>query len=68
VFADEATSALDEASEKVMYQKLLNLVREEGGGLVSIAHRASVANYHDSTWQFEPAPEGSSAKFVLVTQ
>ena len=68
VFADEATSALDEASEKVMYQKLLNLVREEGGGLVSIAHRASVANYHDNTWQFEPAPEGSSAKFVLVTQ
>ena len=68
VFADEATSALDEASEKVMYQKLLNLVREEGGGLVSIAHRASVANYHDNTWQFEPAPEGTSAKFVLVTQ
>ncbi|WP_281812515.1 ABC transporter ATP-binding protein/permease [Limnohabitans sp. MORI2] len=68
VFADEATSALDEATEKVLYEKLLKMVREEGGGLVSIAHRASVASYHDSTWQFEPAPEGSSAKFVLVTQ
>jgi putative ATP-binding cassette transporter len=68
VFADEATSALDEATEKVVYEKLLTMVREEGGGLVSIAHRASVANYHDSTWQFEPAPEGSTARFVLVTE
>ncbi len=68
VFADEATSALDEATEKVLYEKLRTLVREEGGGLVSIAHRASVANYHDSTWQFEPAPEGGTAKFVLVTE
>ncbi len=68
VFADEATSALDEASEKLLYEKLLTMVREEGGGLVSIAHRASVTNYHDSTWQFEPLPEGGAAKFVLVTQ
>jgi putative ATP-binding cassette transporter len=68
VFADEATSALDEATEKVLYQKLLTMVREEGGGLVSIAHRASVASYHDSTWQFEPAPEGSPAKFTLIAE
>jgi putative ATP-binding cassette transporter len=68
VFADEATSALDEATEKVLYEKLHTLVREEGGGLVSIAHRASVTNYHDITWQFEPAPEGSSAKYVLTAQ
>ncbi|PQA84768.1 ABC transporter ATP-binding protein [Limnohabitans sp. TS-CS-82] len=67
VFADEATSALDEAAEKTLYEKLLTMVREEGGGLVSIAHRASVASYHDTVWQFVPAPEGSAAKFILNT-
>lgn len=68
VFADEATSALDEAAEKALYEKLLTMVREEGGGLVSIAHRPSVASHHETVWQFAPAPEGSAAKFVLVTQ
>ena len=67
VFADEATSALDEAAEKVLYEKLRTLVREEGGSLVSIAHRPGVADYHDTQWTFEPAPEGSVAKFVLAT-
>jgi putative ATP-binding cassette transporter len=66
VFADEATSALDEAAEKTLYEKLLTMVREEGGGLVSIAHRPSVASHHETVWQFVPAPEGSTAKFVLV--
>jgi putative ATP-binding cassette transporter len=68
VFADEATSALDEAAEKTLYEKLLTLVREEGGGLVSIAHRPAVASYHDTVWQFVPAPEGGVAKFLLVTE
>jgi putative ATP-binding cassette transporter len=68
VFADEATSALDEAAEKALYEKLLTMVREEGGGLVSIAHRPSVASHHETVWQFAPAPEGSAAKFVLVAQ
>jgi putative ATP-binding cassette transporter len=68
VFADEATSALDEATEKALYEKLLTMVREEGGGLVSIAHRPSVASHHETVWQFVPAPEGSAAKFVLVAQ
>ena len=68
IFADEVTSALDEAAEKVLYEKLLTMVREEGGGLVSIAHRPSVASHHDTVWQFAPAPEGSRAKFVLVSE
>ena len=68
IFADEATSALDEAAEKTLYDKLLTMVREEGGGLVSIAHRPSVASHHDTVWQFVPAPEGSRAKFVLVAE
>jgi putative ATP-binding cassette transporter len=68
VFADEATSALDEAAEKMLYEKLLTMVREEGGGLVSIAHRPSVASHHETVWQFVPTPEGSTAKFVLVAE
>lgn len=68
VFADEATSALDEAAEKTLYEKLLTLVREEGGSVVSIAHRPSVASYHDTVWQFNPTPEGSTAKFALTKQ
>jgi putative ATP-binding cassette transporter len=68
VFADEATSALDEAAEKTLYEKLLTMVREEGGGLVSIAHRPSVASHHETVWQFVPAPEGSAAKFVLIAE
>ena len=68
VFADEATSALDEAAEKTLYEKLLTMVREEGGGLVSIAHRPSVASHHEIIWQFVPTKEGSTAKFVLVAE
>jgi putative ATP-binding cassette transporter len=68
IFADEATSALDEAAEKTLYDKLLAMVREASGGLVSIAHRPSVANHHETVWEFVPAPEGSPAKFVLVAK
>ena len=39
----------------------------QGITIGTIAHRASVANYHDTVWQFVPAPEGSTAKFALVT-
>ena len=68
VFADEATSALDEVAEKTLYDKLLTMVREEGGGLVSIAHRPSVASHHEKVWRFVPAHEGNTAKFVLVAE
>jgi putative ATP-binding cassette transporter len=68
VFADEATSALDEAAEKTLYEKLLTMVREEGGGLVSVAHRPSVASHHETVWQFMPSPEGCTAKFILIAE
>jgi hypothetical protein len=44
------------------------MVREEGGGLVSIAHRPSVASHHETVWQFVATPDGSAAKFVLVAE
>ncbi|MEY4755922.1 MAG: hypothetical protein RJA34_820 [Pseudomonadota bacterium] len=63
VFADEATSALDEASERTLYGRLVDMVRKRQGALVSIAHRPSVAAFHDQRWTLEPEPEGSAARY-----
>ena len=65
VFADEATSALDEASEKVIYERLLLMVIRQGGALVSVAHRPSVAAYHQRLWQLVNVSEGSIKSHVL---
>ena len=68
VFADEATSALDEATESLLYQRLLALVAEQGGGLVSIGHRPALAAFHDSQWLLQAQPAGSQAAFSLKAQ
>ena len=65
VFADEATSALDEASEKVIYERLLAMVKNHNGALVSVAHRPSVAAYHQRLWQLVNASEGSTKSYVM---
>ena len=65
VFADEATSALDAAAETTLYQRLLALVAERQGGLVSIAHRPSVAAFHTRQWVLVPQPQGEAARFTL---
>ncbi|MEY4317346.1 MAG: hypothetical protein RI902_1154 [Pseudomonadota bacterium] len=54
VFADEITSALDASAEQALYEKLLQLVREQQGALVSIAHRPGVAAFHQQQWVFTP--------------
>ena len=66
VFADEATSALDEALEQAMYKKLLAMVSANNGALVSVAHRPSVAAFHNQQWVFEVAPADSAAKYVVT--
>ena len=68
IFADEATSALDETAEKSVYEKLLAHVKAVGGGLVSIAHRPNVAAFHNQLWELEKTPEGSDARYGLVTR
>jgi putative ATP-binding cassette transporter len=50
LFADEATSALDEAAEKTLYERLRAMTAAENGALISIAHRPSVATFHDRSW------------------
>jgi len=66
VFADEATSALDEALEQAMYKKLLAMISANNGALVSVAHRPSVAAFHNQQWVFEVAPADSAAKYVVT--
>jgi vitamin B12/bleomycin/antimicrobial peptide transport system ATP-binding/permease protein len=65
VFADEATSALDPATEEVLYQRLVDLVTRRGGGLVSIAHRPSLAAFHTRQWVLKAQPAHASALYAL---
>ncbi len=59
IFADEATSALDDAAEQALYSKLQAHVQAVHGGMVSIAHRPSVAAFHN--WQWTLVPQGTDA-------
>ena len=63
VFADEATSALDDAAQAAVYGKLVAMTTERGGGMVSIAHRDSLAAFHTRSWALERATDGVG--FVL---
>ena len=63
MFADEASSALDPLAEATLYQRLIELVKRTGGGLVSIAHRPSVAAFHGHSWTLVPEPAGSPARY-----
>jgi putative ATP-binding cassette transporter len=65
IFADEATSALDEAAETLLYTKLQTQVRAAGGGMVSIAHRPSVAAFHNTLWELKKQPEGSTGLYTI---
>ncbi len=65
VFADEATSALDEEAEQALYRKLMALVKEGNGAIVSIAHRQTVATYHSHTWTLEKRSDETVARFEL---
>ena len=66
IFADEATSALDEAAEKTLYGKLQAHIATARGGMVSIAHRPSVAAFHNRLWTLHALPAGASAKYQLT--
>jgi putative ATP-binding cassette transporter len=65
VFADEATSALDEAAENTLYERLLALVHNAQGAIISIAHRPAVGKFHTTRWQLEKQPDGAAALYQL---
>jgi putative ATP-binding cassette transporter len=66
IFADEATSALDLPSEALIYQRLLAHIEQVQGAIISIAHRPSVAAFHQQFWTLERQADGASAQFKLV--
>jgi putative ATP-binding cassette transporter len=53
LFLDEATSALDEETEAAMYE--LVLAHLPRAAIVSIAHRSTVAAFHQHRLQYRPA-------------
>jgi putative ATP-binding cassette transporter len=65
IFADEATSALDEAAESSVYKRLLALVQHAGGAIISIAHKPSVAVFHQQRWTLIKQPDGAPALYKL---
>ena len=67
LFVDEATSALDEAAERMVYERLQALVTSQNGALVSIAHRPTVAAFHDRHWELEPGA-ADGARFTLAAR
>jgi putative ATP-binding cassette transporter len=50
LFLDEATSALDTETEEILYSLVLQELPQ--ALLISIAHRETVAKYHQIRWQF----------------
>lgn len=58
LFLDEATSALDDETEQLMYRLLIEELPQVT--LVSIAHRNSVAKYHQTCWRFIRTENGTS--------
>ena len=65
ILADEATSALDEPAEKALYEKLQAHVAAVHGGMVSIAHRPSVAAFHNRQWTLEKLPGDAASSYRL---
>jgi putative ATP-binding cassette transporter len=67
VFADEATSALDASAEDTVYKRLVALVQSRHGAIISIAHRPSVAAFHDQRWTLERQPDGAPAQYQVTS-
>jgi putative ATP-binding cassette transporter len=61
LFADEATSALDVETENTLYKRLLAGVLLAKGAIISIAHRPSVAAFHNTMWTLEKSTANSAA-------
>ncbi len=67
VFADEATSALDEATQTLLYERLKVMVSANNGTLITIAHRPSLAVFHEKRWKVEHPDGKTSGLFILKT-
>ncbi|MEY4979649.1 MAG: hypothetical protein RLZZ352_1919 [Pseudomonadota bacterium] len=64
LFVDEATSALDASAEATLYERLKTVVLRENGALVSIAHRPTVAAFHQQCWRVV-AGSGTGSRYQV---
>ena len=58
LFLDEATSALDEDTERAMYQLMVQQLPQ--AAIVSIAHRSTVAAFHQRRLRYLPQDEAAA--------
>jgi putative ATP-binding cassette transporter len=65
VLADEATAALDAQAEHTLYQRLMDMVKRRGGGIVSIAHRPALEAFHQRRWEVRKQPGEGGAQYQL---
>lgn len=56
LFLDEATSALDEAAQHHLHELLVQRLPKTG--IVSVGHRAALAQFHDSVLELKPDAQG----------
>jgi vitamin B12/bleomycin/antimicrobial peptide transport system ATP-binding/permease protein len=70
IFADEATSALDVEAENTLYKRLVAGVLIAKGAIISIAHRPSVAAFHNTTWTLKKSTslDAEAAYSVAASQ
>jgi vitamin B12/bleomycin/antimicrobial peptide transport system ATP-binding/permease protein len=70
IFADEATSALDVEAENTLYKRLVAGVLLAKGAIISIAHRPSVAAFHNTTWTLKKSTslDAEAAYSVAASQ
>ena len=66
VFADEASSALDEATEDLIYKRLIALVQSTQGAIISIAHKPGIAAFHTRRWELQKQIDGAPALYTLA--
>ena len=63
LFCDEASSALDEPTEQALHTLLLERLPDIG--LVSIAHRPSLAAFHQQVIRFAPTGQETGPRYRL---
>lgn len=56
LFLDEATSALDEAAQHDLHELLVQRLPKTG--IVSVGHRAALAQFHDNVLELRPDAQG----------
>jgi len=64
LFFDEATASMDEDSEEILYNMLLERMKDTT--IVSIGHRSSLEKFHERLVVAQQQPEGNF-EFVDVT-